>query len=186
MEKVVGKYLKRLNVLKIILCISLLSWTLFSCAQKNKQTNDLITSQNVKEIISDSLNLVFLTAEWCSASKSVLKKNYSKICDSLSDRINVVIICASETDNQFANYLEELGISCGYYLLPNKQSHEKVLEHGDRKRIRHFIKKNFIGYEDLNLEWQFGIPVSLYVNQKLEIISNAPWEYKSIEGDIVK
>lgn len=192
LEKMVGlKKIGGCNIKIAVYYISQLllifSFTFSSCAQKNEQVDDrLITKSNVSSIISDSLNLVFLTAEWCPASKSILKKNYTKLCDSLGDKINIVIICASEKDSSFSNYLTEVGIRCPYYVLPNKSSHEKILEHGDRKRIRHFIKNNFIGYKDLDLPWQFGVPVSLFVNKKLEIISKAPQRYELIKEQVMQ
>ncbi len=170
--------------LKLLFLFAWLMVFMFSNISCNLETvkDNEISKATVKKIISEDLNLVFLTAEWCSASKSVLKRTYTKLCDSLKDEVNIVIICASEENNNFKNQLDELGINCPYYLLPNKSSHEKILEHGDRKRIRHFIKNNLTGYKDLDLKWNFGVPVSLFVNKDLKIIEPAPQDYGLIKN----
>jgi hypothetical protein len=167
----------------LLIFFGLFLFGLGSCGQKNVDEK-VITKSNVEKVIKGNLNYVFITTEWCSASKSILKETYTKLCDSLSDDINLVLICASEKDKGFEKYLKEQGITCDYYVLPNKSSHEKIVEHGDRKRIRHFIKNNLKGYKELDLEWQFGVPVILYVDQNLKIISKAPQDYKGIKNFI--
>ncbi len=147
---------------------------------------NLINESNVGELISSDVNLVFITTSWCSASKYVLKNTYVNLCDSLKDRLNVLIICASEKEDKFKNYLKEIGVNCSYYLLPKKFHSEFFLEHPDRKRIRHFIKNNLKGYKGLKLKQQFAVPVSLFVNSKLEIISTAPQKVEEIMGSIEK
>ncbi len=173
------------STLAAVLFISLVAVSSVSCTQEKSSNYNEITKSQISEIISDSLNLVFITTEWCSASNNILKNSYTKLCDSLSGKINIVILCASETDSIFSKKLAELDIKCSYYILPNKQSHEKLVEHADRKRIRHFIKNNLKGYDNLNLSWQFGVPVSLFVNKELKIIEKAPQQFKDLRKVIL-
>ncbi len=145
-----------------------------------QQPVNLIDALNINELIHEDVNLVLLTTDWCSASKFILKSTYTVLCDSLKDQINVVVICASEKEGRFSKYLQKIGVSCPYYLLPKKGDNEFFLEHPDRKRIRRFIRSNLKGYKDLKLEQQFGVPISLFVSKDLRIIAKAPQKISEV------
>jgi hypothetical protein len=156
---------------------------LLSCRQANSNSIIEIKESNIKSVFSKPLNLVFLWTTWCGVSKSILKETYTKLQID-SNQYNIILICGNNDPFVVDKYLNSLNINLKRYCIDNSSNIFPII---DRKNIKEFIKQKFNNTENISLDGNFGVPVTLLIDSSLNILnSNMPQDTTNIRSEIAK
>lgn len=164
----------RKYLLNVIFVVAIL---FFSCS--GGKTNDELTlsSEKLQTIIKEKpKTLLFFWTSWCGASHYVLENTYKQLADSLEKQsidANIILLCASANQDSIVKTLSQLFGIQSYYM-ENPGSGMALL---DRYHIKEFLTINF-GEHNQELitkgNLQFGIPISLIVNDENKLINSDP------------
>jgi len=156
---------------------------LLSCSQANSNSIRKIDESNIKSVFNKPLNLVFIWTTWCGVSKSVLKETYTKLQRD-SNQYNIILISGNNDPIVVDKYLNSLNISLKRYCIDNSSNIFPII---DRKKIKEFIMQKFSNTENISVDGNFGVPVTLLIDSSLNILnSNMPQDTTNIRSAIAK
>jgi len=160
-----------MNFKKVLFTIPVL-FSIFACDSsyiENKDSN-FLTNEKLEDLLTKDVNLVFFMTEWCSVSQYILKEEYVQLCKE-ENSFDILIISA---DNGFSHP----EISCDIWGLTKRPG---LFPLSHRKLVREFILENFTNTKNLDLNYSFGLPVSIFVTDELEVIETAPQKVKDVK-----
>ncbi len=135
------------------------------------------SSSNIESIIRKPKNVVFIWTTWCSASKDVLENTYQFLQVDTSE-VSVSILCGNNDLEEVRNIYKKYHLKYDTLILSDASNFAALL---DRRNIKSFIQTSFDQSQLVNLEGNFGLPVTLLVDEnKVVIQGRMPQDTASI------
>lgn len=153
---------------------------LASCSNKNENQKNVISDVNLEQIIkSNKRTIIFIWTSWCGVSGGILKDTYIANADSFkNNNMNVLMLCASSGQDSMLNLLNNVVGMPAYYLEGNSTQFSFL----NRSAIEKTIGTIFMGKTGDLFDGNFGIPITLIVNDSLDILqANAPQEFAGLK-----
>lgn len=154
-----------------------------ACSELKPSSCIRIDETNIKSIFNKPLNLVFIYTTWCGVSKSVLKETYATIQKD-SNEYNIILVCGNNHQKAIDNYFKTAHITLKKFVIGNSSN---ILPMLDRLHIKDFINKQFKNSQMIELQNNFGIPITLLVDSSLSILhTDMPQDSTQIRNEILK
>ena len=138
-----------------------------ACSSPTNPSVHSIDSSNAKAIVRKHKNLVFIWSTWCAASREILGNTYQYLQVDTNE-VSVSIICGNSDLQEIRDIYRKYHLHYDTLIISNASNYIALL---DRKNIRSFIQKSFRHYELANTNGNFGLPVTLLVDESNTIIN---------------
>lgn len=140
---------------------------IISC-NTNSELVSRIDDTNIKGKLNKPLNLVFVWTTWCGVSKNIIKETYTTLQND-SNKYNIILLCGNDDPVTIVQLFKSLNLKLNMYIISNASNYFPLV---DRRNVKAFILNTFHNTSDLELNGNFGIPISLLVDSSLNIINN--------------
>lgn len=160
-----------MNTYSTIVFLLIVSFT--SCSSLSTSANEqynILTKETLKMRLTKEVNLLFFYTDWCGISDIILTETYQELCQR-ENEFSITLISVDGLESK-------VGLECDIFTLEKDYLNTPGAH---RRLIKSFIQENFFDFQSLNLEGNFSVPVSVFVDKDFNIIHSAPQKTKDIE-----
>lgn len=160
-----------MNTYSTIIFLMIVCFT--SCSSLSTSTNkqyNILTKETLKVRLTKEVNLLFFYTDWCGVSDIILKETYQELCQR-ENEFSITLISVDDVESK-------VSLECDIFTL-EKDFLNTPGAH--RRLIKSFIQENFVDFQSLNLNGNFRVPVSIFVDKDFKVIHSAPQKVEDIE-----